>query len=179
MKKKAKKAKKKLTGQVRPARLSDIPSIYKVIRENPKEVLPRSYPDLSRNFDRFLVYEDKGRIKGVISWQVLPNIDLNEESTLEIVSLSVRKRYQKQGIGRMLVNKMIRKLEKFEPDRILVLTYYPRFFKKFGFKRVSKRRLYPKIYAGCINCTKYLSPLACPEKAMVRIVKRKQTEVSE
>ena len=109
-----KKVKKKLSGSVRPARMADVPQIYKVIRENPKEVLPRSFQDLSRNFDRFLVYDDAGKVKGVISWQVLPNIDVNDESTLEIVSLSVRKRYQKQGIGRLLVNKMARKLEKFE-----------------------------------------------------------------
>ena len=176
---KAKKLKKKLTGQVRPARMSDIPQIYKAIRENPREVLPRSYPDLSRNFDRFLVYDENEKIKGVISWQVLPNIELDEESTLEIVSLSVRKRYQRRGIGRLLLNKMIRKLEKFEPDRILVLTFYPRFFKKFGFKRVSKRKLYPKIYSGCINCVKYLSPLACPEVAMVRLVLDKETEAKK
>jgi aminotransferase len=74
---------------------------------------------------------------------------------------------------------MIRKLEKFEPDRIMVLTFYPRFFKKFDFKRVSKRKLYPKIYSGCINCVKYLSPLACPEVAMVRMVFDKETEVQK
>jgi len=168
-----------LTGQVRPARMGDIPRIYQVIRENPKEVLPRSYPDLSRNFDRFLVYEESGKIKGVISWQVLPNIDVKDESTLEIVSFSIRKRYQRQGIGKLLLNKMIRKLEKFEPDRILVLTFYPKFFKKFGFKRVGKRKLYPKIYSGCISCTKYMSPLACPEKAMIRPVPDKLQEVSQ
>ncbi len=173
---KKKREKKKLLGSVRPARMADVPHIYKVIRENPKEVLPRSFQDLSRNFDRFLVYDDAGKVKGVISWQVLPNIDVNDESTLEIVSLSVRKRYQKQGIGRLLVNKMTRKLEKFEPDRILVLTFYPKFFKKMGFKRTGKRKLYPKIYSGCINCVKYISPLSCPEKAMVKLVPEKPKE---
>jgi len=174
-----KKVKKKLSGTVRPARMADVPQIYKVVRENPKEVLPRSFQDLSRNFDRFLVYDDAGKVKGVISWQVLPSIDVNDESTLELVSLSVRKRWQKQGIGRLLVNKMVRKLEKFEPDRILVLTFYPKFFKKLGFKRTSKRKLYPKIYSGCVNCVKYISPLSCPEKAMVRLVPNKPVEVTK
>ncbi len=140
-KKNKQKLNQKLTGQVRPARMKDIPQIYKVIRENPKEVLPRSYPDLWRNFDRFLVYEDKGKIKGVISWQVLPTVDLKEESTLEVVSFSIRKRCQRSGIGRLLLNKMIRKLEKFEPDRLLVLTFYPKFFKKFGFKAKAKTNI--------------------------------------
>jgi len=163
-----KKEPKPLTGVVRAARMDDIQQIYRVIRENPKEVLPRSYPDLLQNFDRFVVYEDRGKIRGVISWQVLPSIELNSDRTIEIVSLSVSKHRQDMGIGRLLVNKMMEELVSYGPDKVLVLTFYPRFFRKFGFRKRSKKKLYSKIYLGCIKCTKYLSPLACPEVAMVR-----------
>lgn len=147
--------------------MSDIQQIYKVIRENPRQVLPRSYPDLLQNFDRFIVYEEKDKIKGVISWQVLPSPEPDIDRTLEIVSFSVKRRNQGAGIGRLLLNKMLKKLEKYGPDKILVLTFYPRFFRKFGFRKMSKKKLFSKIYIGCIKCTKYLSPLTCPETAMV------------
>jgi len=163
-----KKEAKPLIGVVRPARMDDIPQIYQAIRENPRQVLPRSYPDLLQNFDRFLVYEEKGKIKGVISWQVLPSPEPNLDRTIEIVSFSVRRRNQGTGIGRLLLTKMVKKLEKYGPDKILVLTFYPRFFRKFGFRKRSKKKLYSKIYIGCIKCTKYLSPLTCPEVAMVK-----------
>jgi len=163
-----KKEKPLLLGQVRHARMDDIQMIYKAIRENPKEVLPRSYPDLLQNFDRFMVYEEKGKIKGVISWQVLPNVEIDSDRTIEVVSFSVRHRSQGRGIGALLLNKMIEEIQSYGPDKILVLTFYPKFFRKFGFRKKSKRKLYSKIYIGCIKCTKYLSPLTCPETAMVR-----------
>jgi len=162
------KEKKEPAGQLRPARMDDIQQIYRVIRENPKEVLPRSYPDLLQNFDRFLVYEEKGKIKGVIAWQVLPSLEPDTDRTIEIVSFSVRKRNQGKGIGALLLTKLVEELEGYGPDRIVVLTFYPRFFRQFGFRKMSKRKLYSKIYLGCIKCTKYLSPLTCPETAMVR-----------
>jgi len=174
-----KKEVKPLSGTVRPARMDDIPQIYQVIRENPRQVLPRSYPDLLQNFDRFLVYEEKGRIKGVISWQVLPNPEPNLDRTLEVVSFSVRRRSQGRGIGRLLLSKMLKKLEKYRPAKILVLTFYPRFFRKFGFRKRSKKKLYSKIYIGCIKCTKYLSPLTCPEVAMVKELNLKEKEKEE
>ena len=154
-------------GKIRRAGLDDIEEIYSIIRENLKELIPRSYPDLLQNFDRFLVYEREGRLLGVISWRVLPIINLKRpDQTLEVVSFSVRPEVQRQGVGKALLQRMLRELSAHQPDRILVLTFYPEYFARFGFRETSKARLYPKIYLGCIECTKYRSPLTCPETAM-------------
>jgi len=153
-------------GNIRPARFSDAARIYGVIRENPDEVLPRSYQDIFTHFDRFYLYDD-GEIRGVVSWQVLPVIDTEApELCLEVISLSVRKADQGRGIGGALLKHVLGILEKMEPDRVIVLTFYPRFFEKFGFKQTSKDKLYQKIYVGCLHCTRYESPLSCPEVAM-------------
>jgi N-acetylglutamate synthase-like GNAT family acetyltransferase len=155
---------------IRAAGFGDVASIYEVIRENPEEVLPRSYQDLFMHFDRFLVY-DQGGVKGVISWQVLPLINPDQpDRCLEIISFSVRKKDHKQGIGALLLTAMLDKLTQMSPDRIIVLTFYPAFFKKFGFRETSKEMLYQKIYVGCLHCTKYTSPLTCPETAMEYMV---------
>ncbi|HUT52253.1 MAG TPA: GNAT family N-acetyltransferase [bacterium] len=155
---------------IREARFGDVASIYEVIRENPEEVLPRPYQDIFTHFDRFLVYDDGG-VKGVISWQVLPLIDPERpDRCLEVISFSVRKQDHKKGIGAQLLTAMIEKLKKMSPDRVIVLTFYPEFFKKFGFRETSKENLYQKIYVGCLHCTKYTSPLTCPEKAMEYLV---------
>lgn len=151
---------------IRRAELEDAGLIYEVIKENPEEVLPRSLPDLMSNFDRFYVYDD-GELRGVISWQVLPILDLeNPDRCLEVISFSVRKNDQGKGIGTLLLKHMLELLKGFKPDRILVLTFHPAFFERFGFRPASKKELYSKIYLGCINCTKYQSPLTCPEVAM-------------
>ncbi|NLB56022.1 MAG: GNAT family N-acetyltransferase, partial [Lentisphaerae bacterium] len=49
---------------------------------------------------------------------------------------------------------------------IIVLTFTPEFFAKFGFVETSKEKLMHKLYMGCMNCTKYDSPFTCPEVAM-------------
>jgi len=162
-------------GKIRRAGFKDIEEIYQIIRENLKELVPRSYPDLLQNFDRFLVYEREGQIWGVISWRVLPILNLKHpDRALEVVSFSVRPEVQRQGIGRALLQRMLRELQAFRPDRILVLTFYPEYFARFGFRETSKAKLYPKIYLGCIECTKYRSPLTCPEVAMeIRLSRRR------
>ena len=144
----------------------DVPHIYDVIRENPEEVLPRPYQDIFTHFDRFFVYDD-GEIKGVISWQGLPVVNpMNPDKGLEIISFSVKKKEQKKGVGKKLLKYMLSMLMEMEPDRIIVLTFYPDYFKKFGFKETSKELLNQKILVGCLHCTKHKSPLTCPEVAM-------------
>ncbi len=157
---------------IRRAQINDIGDIYEVIRENPTEVLPRSYQDILRHFDRFYVYDDDG-ILGVISYQVMPVFDIdNPDFAIEIVSFSVRRSCQGKGIGNTLLNHMIGVVSEMTPHRIIVLTFYPDFFRKYGFSETSKENLYQKIYQGCLNCTKYRSPLTCPEAAMELVLKR-------
>ena len=165
------------SSHIRRARLDDVGAIYDVIRENPEEVLPRSIHDITSHFDRFYIYDD-GEVRGVISWQVLPVLDLmNPDRCLEVISLSVRKEDQGKGIGRLLVEHLLGILRDLQPDRIIVLTFYPEFFKRFGFAETSKEKLYYKIYVGCIHCTRYTSPLTCPEKAMELVVEKKSDEL--
>ena len=156
----------------RRAALDDVPVIFDVLKDNPEEVLPRSVPDIMSNFDRFYVYDDGG-IKGVVSWQVLPIINFqNPDRCLEVVSFSVSKDHQGRDIGTLLLQHIIGLLKEFSPDRIVVLTFHPEFFRRFGFVETSKETLFPKIYLGCINCTKHKSPLTCPEVAMELAISR-------
>jgi N-acetylglutamate synthase-like GNAT family acetyltransferase len=157
---------------IRPARLTDINAIYETIRENPEEVLPRSFHDIAANFDRFYLYDD-GQVRGVISWQVLPVLDCDRpEWCIEIVSFSVRREDQGKGIGSLLLRHTLGALRAVKPDRIIVLTFYPEFFRRFDFRMTSKETLYQKIYQGCIHCTKHKSPLTCPEVAMEHVLKK-------
>lgn len=161
---------------IRQARLDDVAAIYEVIREHPEEVLPRSFHDITTHFDRFYVYDD-GEIRGVISWQVLPVLDLEKpDRCLEVISFSVRRKDQGKGIGAELIKFMVSNLKGLNPDRIIVLTFYPEFFGKFGFVETSKQKLYQKIYVGCLHCTKYSSPLTCPEVAMEMVVGKRLSD---
>ena len=66
----------------------------------------------------------------------------------------------------MLVEAAIERVKVLQPEQIIVLTFTPDFFRKFGFVEISKVTIMHKLYSGCINCTKYDSPFTCPEVAM-------------
>ena len=97
---------------------------------------------------------------------MLPELEPGRAPSIEIQSVSVRDDFQKQGLGRQLVEAAIARVAEFQPDQIIVLTFTPPFFAKLGFIPVSKETLMYKLYKGCMNCAKYDSPFTCPEVAM-------------
>jgi amino-acid N-acetyltransferase len=151
---------------VRNAAFDDAESIFKLIKEHPDELLARPVSDIVQNTDRFLVAEIDGKVIGTISWQILPEIGVAHNPTVEIKSVAVRQKYRGLGVGQALVQAAIERIRLLAPAQIIVLTFTPEFFAKLGFREIPKATLMHKLYMGCINCTKYDSPFTCPEIAM-------------
>ena len=160
--------------KIRNAGFEDTGPIFGLIRKNPAELVPRPVSDILENIDRFIVAEANGKIAGVVSWQILPDIGLGTKPSVEMKSLAVARQHRKKGLGRALVLAVIERILVLKPSRIIVLTFHPGFFRKFGFKRVAKRKLMHKLYQGCLNCAKYDSPFTCPEVAMTLDVTRRK-----
>lgn len=163
--------KKSASAVIRHAGFGDARAIYVLIKEHPRELVPRSISDIVQNIDRFLVCEVKGRIIGTAAWQILPEIGRAAHPSIEIKSVTVARGFQKEGIGTALVKAVIRRVKMFHPAQIVLLTFTPDYFRRFGFREVPKETLMHKLYMGCINCTKYDSPFTCPEVAMAMVVK--------
>lgn len=151
---------------IRPAEFRDAELIFEIIKSNPEELLARPLGDIIQNIDRFLVCEVDGRVGGTISWQILPEIGVPTNPSVEIKSLAVASEFRGRGIGRELVRKAVEKIYQTHPAQVIVLTFYPEFFRKQGFAEVPKEKLMHKLYTGCISCSKYDSPFTCPETAM-------------
>ena len=153
---------------IRPAGFEDAQAVFDLIKTHPQELLPRAISDIVQNIDRFLVAEADGRVVGAVSWQILPEIGATgPDHSVEIKSLAVAADHHRQGIGRSLARHAIDQIRLLQPSQIVALTFTPEFFEALGFHEVPKETLMHKIYAGCINCTKYDSPFTCPEIAMV------------
>ncbi len=152
--------------RIRPATFVDAEKIFSLIKSFPSELLSRSISDISQNIDRFIVCEYNNKVIGTVSWQILPEIGVPRHPSIEIQSLAVEKKHHKRGLGKALVNEIIKKIKPFHPHQIIALTFTPVFFRKMGFREIPKQQLMHKIYMGCINCTKYNSPFTCPEIAM-------------
>jgi amino-acid N-acetyltransferase len=157
---------KKGNYKIRPAEFVDTTIIFSLIKQYPKELLARPISDIVQNIDRFLVCEHKSKVVGTISWQIMPEIGAPRQPSVEIKSLAVKRSAKGRGIGSLLVKEVIRKIKSLYPAQIVALTFTPAFFSKCGFVEVPKIKLMHKIYAGCINCSKYDSPFTCPEVAM-------------
>jgi len=171
---KSKKMKTASTFAIRTAGFEDVGAIYALIKEHPREVMPRAVSDIVQNIDRFLVCEVRGRIVGTAAWQILPEIGKALHPSIEIKSVSISSHCQHKGIGSALVKAVIQRIKRFHPAQIVVLTFTPEFFRRFGFNEVAKETLMHKLYMGCINCTKYDSPFTCPEVAMTLAVKPRE-----
>ena len=152
---------------VRPAGFEDAEDIFSLIKAYPEELLPRPISDIVQNIDRFLVCAQAGRLVGTVSWKILPEIGAPRNPSIEIQSLAVDRAYHEKGVGRELVGAVIARIRATHPAQIIALTFCKPFFERLGFHEVPKEELMHKIYAGCINCSKYDSPFTCPEIAMI------------
>ena len=152
---------------IRRAGFEDAEEIFNLVKAFPKEVLARPISDIVQNIDRFLICEYDTNIIGTISWQILPEIGCPKNPSVELKSLAVQADYQVQGVGSALITHAIQHIMFLHPAQCVVLTFTPEVFAKHGFKEVPKETMMHKLYAGCINCTKYDSPFTCPEVAMV------------
>jgi amino-acid N-acetyltransferase len=153
---------------LRPARLADAEGIFALIKNHSEQLIPKPMGDIVASIDRFLVAEVEDRIIGCATYSILPEIGAAERATVEVQSVAVSEPFRKFGVGRALVESVLKRIEPFEPDDALVLTFAPEFFSKLGFVEIPKSKVMHKLYSGCIHCTKHADPFTCPEIAMSR-----------
>ena len=156
------------TFKLRPARLADAERIFTLVRSHPDELVPKPMGDIVASIDRFVVAERDGDIVGCATYSVLPEIGTAERATVELQSVAVSAQCRKLGIGRALVERLLERIEEFEPAEALVLTFAPGFFAKMGFVEIPKSKVMHNLYSGCLHCTKHADPFTCPEIAMAR-----------
>jgi len=152
---------------VRQATLGDAERIYAIINLNRDLLVPRSLGNIVENIDRFQIAESEGEMVGCAAYQIHPEIGKAESASVEIVSVAVKSSFRRRGIGRLLIDAILRKIRTFSPREAVVLTFAPEFFSSLGFVEIPKTKVMHKLYTGCINCTKHTDPFTCPEIAMV------------
>lgn len=125
-------------------------------------MISRSLNEIYENIRDFWVFQEKKKIIGCCGLHVI-----GWEQLAEIKSLAVDKTKQKKGIGKSLVKVCLDEAKDLKIKKVFALTYVPRFFKKLGFKRISKSNLPHKIWAECCNCPKFPG---CEEEALIKII---------
>ena len=136
---------------VRPAQIRDVPYIHHMLELYAAKgnLLPRTMHELYRHLRDFFVIEIRGRVVAIGALEIFT------EDLGEIRSLVVSEDCERQGLGRLMVQRLIAEARQLGLRRLMALTYVPGFFHKLGFATVGKETLPEKVWNVCIKCYKY------------------------
>ena len=146
---------------IRKATVEDVKQIQKLVNHYAKreKMLPRSLNELYENIRNFFVYAEGKKICGCCALAV------DWEDLAEIKSLAVDTKKTGKDVGSKLLESCLADAKKLKIKKIFALTYIPEFFERFGFKKISKRKLPHKIWNECIKCVYFPR---CKEIAMMK-----------
>jgi len=121
-------------------------------------MLPKARLKLYENIRDFWVAESDGALAGCGAMHVIW-FDLGE-----VRSLAVAEPYQKYGVGRRIVERLLSDATELKLPRIFALTYQAAFFERMGFIEVDKATMPQKVWGECMDCPKFPN---CDETALV------------
>jgi len=147
--------------KVDKARVGDATAMHQLINHfaDQDEMLPRALSEIYENIRDYFVVRDSEQLIACAALHV------NWLDLAEIKSLAVQERYQKQGIGSMLVQACLDEAKKLGIPTVFCLTYRPPLFEKCGFSLVDKMELPRKVWTECYRCPKFPN---CDEIALIR-----------
>ena len=137
--------------EIRPARIQDVDEIHNLISSFAQydRMLFRSKASLYENIQTFhIAISDSGEVVACCALSVMWS-DL-----AEVKSLAVNETCSGQGIGRKLVEEILKKATLLGIARVFALTLEPVFFEKLSFKRIDKASLPMKVWSDCASCPK-------------------------
>ena len=146
---------------VRPALPADVDAIFELLELYTASgvVLKRSKDDIAFYLKNFIVAEIDGIVRGCCAAR-----DFGHD-LFEVRSLVVDPACQGQGVGRVLVNFIIDRMNSERTFwRLFTLTLQVKFFQSLGFVVVEKEIFPEKIWSDCSKCSKFH---CCDETALI------------
>jgi len=148
----------------RKAVMHDIPAILALINGYAAQgiMLPRTEFEMSEAIRDFTVVTRGDQLLGCGA------LHFYSPTMGEIRSLAVQPHAKTHGVGRRLVEALVREAQTYELDAVFAFTYVVEFFNKVGFDVVERGVLPLKAWKDCLRCPKFH---ACDEIAVLRILK--------
>ena len=154
---------------VRKASMKDIPNLLALINAYATSgiMLARTEFELSENMRDFWVAYEGYTLVGCGA------LHFYSPTMGEVRSLAVAESHKKYGIGRLIVDAIVREAWDYNLDAIFAFTYVPGFFGKVGFNEVERGELPLKAWKDCLRCPKFHS---CDEIAVLRVLQPERWE---
>ena len=152
---------------IRKAKISDAAAIQRLIQYYAREdiMLPRPLMEIYENIRDYVVAVRAKTLIGCCALHIC------WKNLAELKALAVRPKHRKKGTGALLVKEALEEAGRINIKKIFCLTYIPKYFRKFGFRKIEKKRLPHKIWSECINCPKFPK---CDEVPMLKKMKKRQ-----
>lgn len=149
---------------VRKAGMQDIDPILALINGYAAKgtMLPRTELEVSEDIRDFSVILAGGRMVGCGA------LHFYTPSIGEIRSLAVAEDAKTHGIGRRLIEALVREANGYALDAVFAFTYVAGFFGKMGFQVVERGELPLKAWKDCVRCPKFQ---CCDEIAVMRVLR--------
>lgn len=153
--------------RLRDAELRDVPAMTALINHYADlgEMLPRTEEAVRERLAQFIVVEVGAQ---VVACGALHHWD---EQSAEIRSLAVHEAYAGQGLGRLMVERLVAMGVERGYEYAFALTLKIIFFEKVGFHVVPKHVLPQKIWNDCVICPFLYN---CHETAMMQRLQSKE-----
>lgn len=148
----------------RKAGMHDIAAILDLINAYARKglMLPRTEFEMSENIRDFTVVTGENRVLACGA------LHFYSPTMGEIRSLAVHEDAKSHGVGRRLVESLVKEAADYSLDAVFAFTYVVEFFRKVGFHVVERGELPLKAWKDCLRCPKFR---CCDEIAMLRILR--------
>lgn len=146
------------------AKLSDIVLMQGVVKPEVEKgiILFRSSDEMATNIRSYILAKNGSEIIGFGA------LHFHADNLAEIRSLVVKEDFRGQGVGKGIIQNLLKEGKEMGLNEVFTLTYQRSFFETLGFHEISKEKLPPhKIWADCIKCKHF--PV-CDEIALIKTI---------
>ena len=133
--------------EVRPARTSDIKSIHKLIVDfaSGGRMLQKETVTLYESVQEFMVAVEDGQVVGCGALHVL------WEDLAEVRSVAITETLRGNGIGNLILERIIERARELGLSRIFCLTFETKFFGRHGFEEIQGTPVEPEVYVQLLK----------------------------
>lgn len=152
-----------MANSIRPALLSDIPAMLRVINDYAAKgiMLPRTEFEMAENIRDFVVAFSNDSTELLACGA----LHFYTPTSAEVRSLAVSPNHKSGGLGRQIVEALELDANRHGLATLFAFTYVQGFFEKLGYAQVDRGELPLKAWKDCLRCPKFQ---ACDEIAMIK-----------
>jgi amino-acid N-acetyltransferase len=153
--------------KLREAAPTDVDAIHRLIADHVRSdhLLPRTPEEIASRIARFVVGEADGSV--VACAELAP---LSAE-VAEVRSLVVAEHVRGMGVGRLILDALVRHAVSNGHERLCAFTHGPAYFIRLGFSIVPHLWVPQKVFSDCVGCPLFRT---CGQHAVVLALDERQ-----